>query len=250
MERNFKHLVLCSQQPFIAMGLAEALRERPELELITCDTLPRTLACLRAVQPAAIVVHTDFGITRSELHELFAVTRAPVVLWGDSFGYEFSYQAFQCGLRGILSARMPVDALLAALEDIMSGGLCFAKEVMENLLCHEPSLLTRRERQVTSLVAQGLKNKEIAVSLGLSEGTVKVYVSKIFQKLGMNGRVDLALYGLRTMFSDCTGLDSRRDRAPECPPERDFLPHSFLLPSRAQPQGDREDRTHARGQVH
>lgn len=251
MEPDPKHLiVLFSQQPFIAKGLADALEDRAELELTVCDTLSGVLNCLKAVQPAAVVVYLESGVGLSDLHDLLILTRAPVVLWGGEFGYEFSYQALQCGVRGILPASMPVDALLAAIDEIMGGGLCFAKQLMEDFLCHKRIALTRRERQVASLVAQGLKNKEIATSLGLTEGTVKVYVSRLFQKLGMKDRLDLALYGLRNMFSGGTGPDARADPARERHPEPDLLPHSFLFPNRAQAKANGGDRVNPRGPVH
>ena len=56
--------------------------------------------------------------------------------------------------------------------------------------------LGRRERQLSRLVAQGLRNKEIAHELGLSEGTVKEYMHVIFRKLAITSRVELALYAV------------------------------------------------------
>jgi hypothetical protein len=50
-----------------------------------------------------------------------------------------------------------------------------------------------------SLLSQGLKNKEIAATLGISEGTVKVYFSRLFQKVGVKDRFELALYGLKNL---------------------------------------------------
>ncbi len=52
-------------------------------------------------------------------------------------------------------------------------------------------VLTPREREVALLVARGLKNKEVALELGLSNGTVKVHVLNIFRKLGAKSRYDL-----------------------------------------------------------
>jgi len=52
-------------------------------------------------------------------------------------------------------------------------------------------VLSSREREVALLVARGLKNKEVARELGLSEGTVKVHVHSIFQKLGAKSRYNL-----------------------------------------------------------
>lgn len=57
--------------------------------------------------------------------------------------------------------------------------------------------LSTRERQVVSLILKDIPNKEIGAMLMLSEGTVKVYVSRIIQKTGSNTRVGVALWALR-----------------------------------------------------
>jgi len=59
------------------------------------------------------------------------------------------------------------------------------------------SNLTMREQQVAELVEQGLKNKEIARSLGICPGTVKIHLKHIFEKTGVRGRYGLALSGLK-----------------------------------------------------
>jgi DNA-binding NarL/FixJ family response regulator len=58
------------------------------------------------------------------------------------------------------------------------------------------SLLAPREEQVVALVAEGLANKEIAHELALSEHTVKKYLFRIFDKLGISTRVELVLYAV------------------------------------------------------
>jgi DNA-binding CsgD family transcriptional regulator len=57
-------------------------------------------------------------------------------------------------------------------------------------------LLTAREEQVVALVADGLSNREVAVELGLSEHTIKKYMLRIFDKLGVSTRVELLLYAI------------------------------------------------------
>jgi DNA-binding NarL/FixJ family response regulator len=59
------------------------------------------------------------------------------------------------------------------------------------------SALTARELQVMELVERGMKNKEIAVALGIRTGTVKIHVKHIFEKTGIRGRYGLALSGLK-----------------------------------------------------
>jgi DNA-binding NarL/FixJ family response regulator len=59
------------------------------------------------------------------------------------------------------------------------------------------SELTPREHQVLELVEQGFKNKEIALELGISSGTVKIHLKHIFEKTGVRGRYGLAISGLK-----------------------------------------------------
>ena len=57
-------------------------------------------------------------------------------------------------------------------------------------------ILSPREHQVVALVANGLSNRQIAAELQLSENTIKKYLFRIFDKLGMSSRVELALYAV------------------------------------------------------
>jgi DNA-binding NarL/FixJ family response regulator len=57
-------------------------------------------------------------------------------------------------------------------------------------------ILTPREEQVVALVAEGLGNRQIARELNLSEHTIKKYLFRIFEKLGISSRVELVLYAL------------------------------------------------------
>jgi DNA-binding CsgD family transcriptional regulator len=136
----------------------------------------------------------------------------------------------QLGVRGILANDISVDALFSALQTIRGGGLCFERELTDNLLCQTRVTLTRRERQLVSLVAQGLKNKEIAYSLGIAEGTVKVYLSRLFEKLGLKDRLDLALYGLRNLFSGYSGIAKRPETGRAAGDCELVGPHACLLP--------------------
>jgi DNA-binding NarL/FixJ family response regulator len=106
----------------------------------------------------------------------------------------------QLGVRGILAGTISIDGLLAALENVHRGMLCFEQELMDSVLAQTRVTLTRRQGQIVSLVSQGFKNKEIATAMGITEGTVKVYLYKLFRKLGMNDRLDMALYGIKNLF--------------------------------------------------
>lgn len=206
-------VLLYTQQPFIARGFAAVLHGRRDFGLATCcDSLPGTLQCLRSAAPDIVLVHLASRISLSDLHELrSAAGRGQIILWGQGLAGEFAFQAMQLGVHGILPAETQVDALLAALQNVHRGVLCFERELMDSVLLQKRIALTRRQGQIISLVSQGFKNKEIAFSLGITEGTVKVYLYKLFRKLGMNDRLDMALYGLRNLFAGEPELGRVRD---------------------------------------
>ena len=224
-------IALYTQLSFVAQGLAAVFGTHADLELAACrDSLPGTLACLKSIRPDVLVIHLLSGVKLSELQEIRAAdSRCQIVLWGQELEGEFAFQAIRLGVRSILPGNISIDDFLAALRQVRQGALCFEKDFFESVLSQERVALTQRQGQILSLVAQGLKNKEIAFSLGITEGTVKVYLYKLFQKLGMNGRLDMALYGRKNLFSGQLGLERIKDAGPPA-----VLPSLYFM-ARKQP---------------
>jgi two-component system, NarL family, nitrate/nitrite response regulator NarL len=196
-------ILLYTQQPFVARGFAAVLHGRRDFHLVACcNSLPQTVNFMRAGAPDILLVHLTYRISLSDLQELRgAAGRSQIVLWGQGLSGEFAFQAMQLGVHGILQAHTPVEELLTALQSVHRGVLCFERELMDSVMQQRRITLTKRQGQIVSLVSQGFKNKEIAFALGITEGTVKVYLYKLFQKLGMNDRLDMALYGLKNLFA-------------------------------------------------
>jgi two-component system response regulator DesR len=96
------------------------------------------------------------------------------------------------GVRGILRKTLPTELQVKCLQKVQAGELWFEKALTDSFLCARRVALTQREGQLVSLLSQGLKNKEIATTLMISEGTVKVYLSRLFQKVGVKDRFELA----------------------------------------------------------
>lgn len=122
-----------------------------------------------------------------------------IVLWVRTISTELAYQAMELGIRGILRKTLPAELLIKCLTKVAEGELWFDKGLTASFLSAKMVTLTRRESQLVSLLSQGLKNKEIASTLSITEGTVKVYLSRLFQKVGAKDRFELALYGLRNL---------------------------------------------------
>ena len=126
-----------------------------------------------------------------------AAKGAPIVIWVDPVSTEFVAQALSLGVRGVLRNNLSVKLQVRCLEKVGAGELWVEKEMVANLLCTKRIVLGRRERQLATLLAQGLKNKEIAYRIGLTEGTVKVHVQHVFDKLGVRSRTALAISAVR-----------------------------------------------------
>ena len=98
---------------------------------------------------------------------------------------EVVVNAFRSGARGLFCfADYPFRLLCKCILSVHQG----------QVWANSEKLLTPREEQVVALVADGLSNREIAQELGLSEHTVKKYLFRIFDKLGISSRVELVLY--------------------------------------------------------
>ncbi|MCX6631007.1 MAG: response regulator transcription factor [Candidatus Solibacter sp.] len=228
-------IVLYTQQPFVAQGQAAVFHAHADLQLAACrDNLSGTLDCLRSSRPDVLLVHLISGISLSDLREIrSADIRCQIILWGQELGGEFAFQAMQLGVRSILPGNTSIESFLAALRNVNRGVLCFDRDLLENVLSQQRVALTPRQGQLVTLVAQGFKNKEIAFSLGITEGTVKVYLYKLFKKLGMNDRLDMALYARKNLFCGQPGLERPRDTPP--PGQLAVVPRSLLLVARRQP---------------
>jgi two-component system nitrate/nitrite response regulator NarL len=232
-------ILLYTQQPFVARGVSAILHRRAGFKLTaSCESLAQTIDCLRNCSPHIVLVYLTSRISLAELRELqIASGRAQIVLWGQDLGGEFAFQAIQLGIRGILAGDTTIDGVLTAVQNVHSGVSCFQKDLVDSVMLQQRVTLTKRQGQLVSLVAQGYKNKQIAASLGITEGTVKFYLYKLFKKLGMNDRLDMALYGLRHLHGgqahlERVRMEPRRARAAE-----PFSPR--MLPPRTREQRTR-----------
>jgi len=131
---------------------------------------------------------------------------ATVMLLRDS-ERDLVINAFRSGARGVFLRVQPFKALSKCIRIVHKGevwarnaDLEFVLEALTHLKpfqllgAHGLRLLTRREEDVVRLVAEGMRNLEIAKQLNVSEHTVRNYLFRIFEKLGVSSRVELVLY--------------------------------------------------------
>ena len=134
----------------------------------------------------------------------------PIVLLTGSINDQSAKEAMDLGVNGlVIKASAPRD-LLVCLDTVGKGRRWFDQDVMQRAMDlvggsaqRDPlEKLSPRERGIAGLVQRGLRNKEIADELGLTEGTVKVHLHKIFEKLDLRSRTDLILLGKNDSEAD------------------------------------------------
>ncbi len=144
----------------------------------------------------------------SELRTAFPKTRLILLLKSGS--EDLVVDAFRGGAKGVFCKSEPIQALRKSIQAVHRGQVWANSHqlhlILEALVSAptmraKPSprmaVLAKREDEVASLVAEGLSNREIADRLGLSEHTVSNYLFRIYEKLGISGRVELVLYILK-----------------------------------------------------
>lgn len=134
----------------------------------------------------------------AQLHE---TAPCRIVLWARSFSREFAHQAMDLGVRGILQRTCSIELLIKCLHKVHEGELWFDRQLTAMEASYRRVALTPRQSQLAEMVADGLRNKEIADSLAISEGAVKVYLSHLFEKLGIEDRTGLAQLVARNLPS-------------------------------------------------
>jgi two-component system nitrate/nitrite response regulator NarL len=107
----------------------------------------------------------------------------------------------ESGAHGVISREAPPDAVVRCLRQVLSGlrSLSTSKTLNghehspRGILENQSTALTQRERQITRLVCEGLSNKDIGRQVKLSDGTVKVHLHHIYEKLAIHNRTALAM---------------------------------------------------------
>ncbi len=190
-----------SDQPILAKGLEAVLiaTGRFQVESWSCG-IPELVQRLQNRAPDILLLHVAPEVTVGILSGIKHVRQeSRVVLWVNAIPAGLAFQAMGLGVRGILRTSLPIDLQIKCLQKIQEGELWFEKTLTDSFVNAQRVVLSRREGQLITLLCQGLKNKEIASTLKITEGTVKVYLSHLFQKVGVKDRFELAVFGLTNL---------------------------------------------------
>jgi two-component system, NarL family, nitrate/nitrite response regulator NarL len=206
-------LVIADNQPLTLSGLRAAVADQADIEVLAeCQNRDRLMDAVRKHAPDVLLVSTD--ILEENLDVLERILReidgTRVIVLTDREDPGFLEEALRCGARGVFHREWPIQQIPAAIRKVINGGFWLEPTVTEKALekmlkggSTEPpearkiASLTPREREVTELVCQGLKNKTIADALHVSEATVSHHLTSIYRKLEVDDRTSLVIYSAK-----------------------------------------------------
>lgn len=197
-------VAICETQPVTAEGLRGLLSGSDDLHCQwSVPNLPVAVQLNKQRPVQVIVIDKAFGppALMTSISELrMATPETGVVVWGHSLTEADALRLLQTGVRGILRKSSDIFQVLSCMRAVAGGNTWVEDSIFrDSFTTGRPGRneLTDREQQVLELVERGLKNKEIALDLGIRPGTVKIHLKHIFEKTGVHGRYGLALNGLR-----------------------------------------------------
>lgn len=201
-------LVLADDHPIVLDGLEQVFRLESDMQVVGRAT--SALAALKAAEqhkPDVLVL--DFAFPDHDatwvLERLPAARLQTRVVILTAFADETRLQAaMRLGARGVILKEMAPRVLVDCVRAVHAGGIWGPGKAgvplaVSTAADHAPLLqsLTTREVEVAGLVTLGLRNREIAERLSISEGTVKIHLHNIYEKLGIEGRSQLVRIAAR-----------------------------------------------------
>jgi two-component system, NarL family, nitrate/nitrite response regulator NarL len=203
-------IVLADDHPVFLGGLRALIQTDPMFEVVaTCPDGMTALQTILELRPDLVVLDVSMpGCTGVDvLTELGnRGLRARVILLTASASDHQIVEAVERGVSGLMLKDAAADTLLECMRSVSAGRRWLPSDLVEAALGREKAkrartnqvetVLTAREREIVSLVAEGRSNKEIARHLGVSDGTVKIHLHNIYRKLEVSNRTSLSVLAL------------------------------------------------------
>lgn len=193
-------MVLVDAHPVVRYGLAQALAGEPDFEVVgsTGDPGEATLMA-GALRPDAVILDLAFP-ERGGLdlvRELRATCPEATLLVFSNHDHDvYAERALRAGASGYSSKRDELPAVVHALRRVLSGPVHGAGRPAQPDAANGPRL-TDRERQVLEHLGRGLRSREIAAAMGLSEKTIEGYRAQLRAKLGLPDAATLLQHAIR-----------------------------------------------------
>jgi DNA-binding NarL/FixJ family response regulator len=211
-------IIIADSEAIFRVGMGKIFAVEKDLEVVAqTETLAQTLGVV-ADNPADVVLF-EAGLSPNPAESVSEVIRraepgTKVIIIAHFTGEEETVDYLRRGVRGILTRSISPDLLVRCVRKVAAGetwldnqGVNWVIEAYRTQAEHgvtpkQQLRLSEKEMLIIGGVTQGLKNKDIALEVGTTEQVVKNYLRKIYDKLGVSDRLELALYSMHRRLLD------------------------------------------------
>jgi two-component system, NarL family, nitrate/nitrite response regulator NarL len=203
-------IVIADDHMVLRESLTALLQSQPDFQVLgTAGNGEEALRLVQQQKPQVLLL--DLFMPQSDGFEVLRTLEragnrvASVVLTGSVSQNDY-VQVVRLGARGLVLKADNPQKLFAAIRAVAEGELAFSDEIahiiMDAMVSGQPPVpssmtrLSERERQISYMVARGMRNRDIATDLAISENTVKRHLQSIFSKTGSRDRLELAVLAL------------------------------------------------------
>lgn len=195
-------VLIAEDHPVVRKGLRATLTGEPDLAVVAeARDGAEAIALYREHRPTVVLMDLRMpGMTGIEATRAITAedSRARIVVLTTYQGDADIYGALEAGACGYLIKDMPTEDIVGAIRAAAAGQRVLPNDVARRLAEYTPRHdLTEREHEVLRLLAKGLRNRDIAVAIGRTEGTVKIHVMNLMRKLDVVDRTEAVTVALQ-----------------------------------------------------
>ena len=216
---QFVRVILADSQAIFRAGLRKIFALEDDIRVVgQAETMGQAQSAIGKFSADVLIL--EAALTQNPVEAVVEILRQhaemKVVVITASPEEDLTLELFRRGAHGIVSREVEPELLVDCLRKVMSGGTWLENQAIQWVLqayrnqSNRPAgsrpkvQLTPKESLIVSCVTQGMKNKEIALRVGTTEQVVKNYLRKVYDKLGVADRLELALYCLNHHVVDNT----------------------------------------------
>lgn len=204
MKGSFVKILISSRYPILNEGIKTILqREKIFYILGTIDNSPDTVIFTKKYHPEIIIINPFYNDEDPVkfIENLLEIKPAPsIILLTDQTPEEQLIKFIEIGIQSIVTYEVAPERLINIVKMVYNGETLIneilATKLLKKMISKEKSALgnlSEREKEIISLVAQGMSNKEIGEKLFISERTVKNHLSSIYKKINVKDRTQAAI---------------------------------------------------------
>ena len=201
-------IAIADDHALVLHGLKRLFDGEEEFEVVECcGTGAEAIAAARRGNVDVLLLDIKMpGLSGIDVLRTLSAERlkCSTVLLTAALSDSDAVEGLKLGVRGIVLKESSPDTLLECIRRVSRGEQWVDSETMTRALdtitrresmANDPNrTLTARELEIVRMIAQGLRNKAIAERLFISEGTVKIHLHNVYEKLGLDGRLELMLH--------------------------------------------------------